>query len=158
MKIIFFITVFFSSCSTHSGKFKHIELVIEDAKSYKYDFKRETYTIFFIDKPPIEIKFKLSDEERIGINEKYYELHLDRFSEKISIEGNCNIMPQIYTTVSIIRDSAVQEIRIETGCNDFSIFKKGKAKDINNFLKYIFEILNSKTEIKNAPKSNIHYM
>lgn len=157
-KSVFIIMIIFSSCSTHSGKFRHIELVIEHEKSYKYDLQKELYTVHYIDKPSREIKFKLSDEEKKSISVKYYELNLNQLSEDIIIKSNCNIIPEIYTTLFIKRNNNTQEIKIETGCNDFNIFNKGKANRVKIFLNYVYEILNSKPDIKNTPKSNIPYM
>ncbi|HEV8084482.1 MAG TPA: hypothetical protein VGP55_14845 [Chitinophagaceae bacterium] len=157
-KFIFILIFFFSSCKFYKLKHTNIELIIQDAGSYRYDFKKEIYTVFSIDKSPIEIKFELSNEEKKGINEKYYELHLNKLPAKVSIEGDCMISPAFFTTLYIKRDSSMQEIQIESGCRDYNLFNRGKAERINNFLKYIYKIVKVKPEIKNSPKSNIHYM
>ncbi len=159
MKYLFLpIVILFLSCAHHTKNNINIELKMEIGNSYKYDILKELYVIYYINKPPTEIKFKLSDMEKKSINKKYYELNLDKLPEKLTIENNCNIMPKVFNVLNIKRDQLMQQIRIDRSCNDYSLFKKGKAKRINDFIDFIKNILNSKPEIKNAPKSNIHYL
>ncbi len=159
MKVsVFILIILFSSCSKHSYDRTKINLVIEEANSYKYDFNKEIFTTFYIDKPAADIKFKLSQREKEKITKRYYELDLDKLPKKITIEGSCNTMPLIFTVLHIQTKDSVQEISIDGGCKEFNFFNKHRAKRINSFLKYILEILNSRPQIKNSPKSNIPYM
>ena len=153
--LILFILI--SSCNSDYNPHKKVGLIIQDADSYKCDFEKEIYTIYYIDKLPLEVKFKLSNNEKKSINEKYYEMKLYDIKEKI-INDNCMWSPKIYTTLDFKSENTHQEIRIERGCKDFNFNNKINAQKINDFLNYIDEILKAKAEIKNAPKSNVPYM
>ena len=157
-KFIFIIVICFSCSSNYKMKDANFELVIEVTKSYKYDFINGIYTIFYIDKSPEEIKFQLSEDEKNSIQEKYYELNLNKLPNDINIDGTCMNMPKLYTVIQIKTTNTLQKIQIEMGCDKFNILKTGRAKRINNFINYVYQILNSRPEIKNSPKSNVDYI
>lgn len=158
-KFIVIIAVCSSCASNYAVHDTNFELVIEVPNSYKYDLKNNIFTIFYVDKSPEEVKFQLSKEEKNSLQEKYYEFRLNKLAENIDIEGTCMIMPLLYTNIIIKRDNnIIQKIKIDRGCTKFNIFNSGKAERVNNFINYVFKILNSKPEIKNSPKSNIKYL
>ena len=157
-KLLVIIAISFSCNSNRISTEINFELIIENAKSYKIDFIQGVYTVYFINKPPEEIKFLLSGDEKNGIQEKYYELSLNKLPSEIKIPGTCMIMPQIYTTVYIKNENTLQKIQIENGCDEFSFFESRKAKRIKTFINYIYQILNLRPEIKNSPKSDVEYI
>ena len=150
--------LFISSCSFFSEKNINIDLTIKDGESYKYDLKNGIYTIYYMDKPPVEIKFKLTDNEKEMINNKYYEYQLDDLPLKIIITGNYAREPTIYTSLHIQRKNVIQDLKIEEGCSEFNMFIQNKARKVNHFIEFVYIILNSKMEIKNSKKSNILYL
>ena len=149
---------------TDRAKDKNLEIIIEYAQSYKYDLTRSVYTVFYLDKPTTEIKFSLSNEEKNKIIEKYYDLRIHKISGidkemgTIYIQDRCWIMPKLYTILHVKAKNRLQDIQIDESCDDFHWRNSNRAKRINKFLQLIDEILQSKPEIKNAPKSDIGYM
>lgn len=88
------------SCNTWEGKDRNIEIVIKDAQSYVYDLKRGIYIVDPLG-PSIVIKFKLSNDEKEAIIDKYFELGIDKINDtvdkvtgNINIEDRCGIMPK----------------------------------------------------------------
>ena len=141
-----------------------MEILIEYAHSYKYDLKKEILTVTNISKPSVEIPFKLSKEERAGIVGKYYKLSIDNIIDidkemgKIYIEDECKLMPKLYTVLHIKSQYHFQQIQIDTDCDNFYFSNYKKAARVKKFIKYVYEILNSKEEIKHAPKSDMIYL
>lgn len=139
-------------------------MVIEYAQSNKVDLAKGIYTVFFMGKLPLEIKFKLSAAERAQIIDKYYSLSIDKLNEIDQITGNvyiedkCMIMPKTYTYLTAKRDSITQQIQIDEGCDDYSPDKSDIAKKVKAFLRYVDTIIQSKPEVKNAPHSDIIYI
>lgn len=165
MKGLFFIcVVILLSCSSQRAKDTNIEIIINDDQSYKYDLKNGIYTIFYMSKPPSEIKFTSSKEEKNKIIDSYYTLKIDEITDidkitgNIYIEDNCTTMPKSFTRLHIKTNYLLQEIQIDEDCNDFYLSNYIRANRIKRFLRIIRNILQSKPQIKNAPESDIWYM
>ena len=144
----------------HSAKDRDpdIKIVIMEDGSCEYDLAKGIYTVFFMDKSPVEIVFKLSDVEKKEIVNSYYNLDIDKINEETNLEANCMFDPQFHTTLQVKTKTKSQNIRINESCNDFASADMDKAEAVQKFLKAIMKILNSKAEIINAPKSGVKYM
>jgi len=143
-------------CSPKKPIDNNISIIINNAQSYKWDLKKQTYTIFFVSKPPLEVKFSLSQSEKKTIISKYYELNLNNLGEKVEFNDECLSMPKLFTTLSIYAQSWSQQITIDESCNDFQDSKN--AKNVKAFLEFVKGIIASKPEIKKLPRSDIMYL
>ena len=77
------IFIFFGdSCSLTQKKDYGVEITIEYGNSYKIDIKNKKYTVFYMDKKPIEMQIVLSEKEEKMIIENYYENNLISVSLK----------------------------------------------------------------------------
>jgi hypothetical protein len=159
MKIELFIIILLSSCNTSREGIQdsEISIRIKQSMSYEIDLKHKTYTVFFQTRPPLSLNFDLTQDEENGIKEKYFSLELDKISKNVRIEGHCNFYPQLFTSLSIESQSFSQEITISNNCNKFSFSDSSNARRINEFIRYIFNTLHKKTEIKNSPESDVSY-
>lgn len=152
------------SCSSNEIIEKITKLEIEDAHSYKYDLDKCIYTVFYMDKQPLEIPFSLTAVEKEQILRAYNELKISELNEKnaitnnILIEDNCMTMPKLFTTLNISANGISRQIQIDEECKSYSFNNLWKAKRVKEFLSVIWKILKSKSEIKNAPKSDVIYM
>ena len=135
----------------------NIEIVITFAQSYKYDLTRGTFTIFNF-QGDTTIHFRLSEQEKRQIVQKYYSLGLDDFNGKQNIEDNCLVLPKLFTTLYIKSKKKEQEIIIDEDCEDYKGFVTSKGKNVAAFLKFIDRILKAKPELKDAPTSDIMYL
>ena len=162
-RLPFFLVLIFLGC-TSNNKDKNLEIIIEDAQSYKYDLKGEVYTIFYTDKGFSEIKFDLSKEEENKIAEEYYDLRINKIAgddkrfENIYIEDDCMTMPKLFTKIHVKTKNKLQEIKIDESCNNFKLSNYNEAERIKKFIRFVKQIVKSKPQIKNAPESNIMYM
>lgn len=141
---------------------ENIQVIIQHAQSYKVDVMNGIYSVFFISKPTLELKFELSIEEKRQIVEKFYSLDLPNLlpdkAEVLHIEDECFIMPKIYTYLSVNGDSLTRQFEIDTSCDDFDQLNADKARRIKSFLEYVSKIIYAKPEVKNAPESDIFYL
>ncbi len=165
MKLLLFLVLLnITSCSEKNLKYDNIDLIIEESQSYEYDLKKEMVTIFYMSKPKLEIKFQLSEKEKESITQSYYDLKIhkikkiDNESGNIYIKDECEIMPKMYTIIKIKTAYTFQEIKIDESCDDFYLSNFNEAKRIKKFTKFVMSILQSKSEIKKAPKSDIMYL
>lgn len=159
MKSLFCVcAIILLSCSKTKTKHANIEIIIKSSKSYQFDLKKEVFTVFYLSKPPTQIKFHLTNEEKSKIIDKYYSLDLDKIPGKIKIEDECMYMPKLYTILKVNTKNASQEIEIDSECDDFYFSNFQKANRVKKFLKFVGSILQSKPEIKNAPISDILYL
>ena len=149
-------------CKNEDGKYKELTIIVSFAQSYKVDFGRQIYTVYYFRKKPTEIRFRLSEQEKIRIAELYYELKINELSstdkELGVIEDNCLVMPKLYTTVEIKTKSETKSFKIDKGCNEHPSLKVKEAERAMKFLDALDKILKSKTEIKRAPKTDIWYL
>jgi hypothetical protein len=153
-----------SYCSAHPNRNKDIEVVIAIAESYKYDLKSKTYTVFNFNKPNYVIEFHLSDKEIQEITELYYELSLykirsiDKETGNSYIKDECTDMPKTFTKLFIKTDTASQEIQIDAACNNFYLSNFREARKVKKFIRFVRRIVDSKSEVRNAPMSDIWYI
>jgi len=165
-RIIYFIVVLVILTACHSEKIrdKSINIVINDAQSYKYDLINGVYTVYFMDRPDTAISFHLSPDEATKIVDAYYDLEIDNIkrvdkeSGTILIKDNCMTMPKPFTILHVRSKIKLQDIQIDEGCDDFSFGNIKSGKSVKQFLDFIWTILKSKPEIKNAPHSNVMYI
>lgn len=147
------------SCSTkEQNRNRNIEIIIQDAASYKYNLKKEVATVFFQSRTPSEIKFQLTDEERNNIIESYYSLGIADLEDSTNIQDRCLDMPTFNTIIYINSTSRNQRLIIEQDCNKISMSDILKARRIKKFLKIVYKILGSKPELKTLPNSDIIYI
>lgn len=160
--IIFGFLFFTFSCSSY--KTKPLKIIIKSDLSYKYDLSNETYTVFYTNKPPQEIRFHLSDLEKKEIYEKYYSLRLDKIkktglvNDDILVKDKCEEMPKNKTVLHVQSREKNQEIKIDLSCNSFYLSNFIEADRIKTFIVFTLDIIRSKPQIKEAPSSDIMYM
>lgn len=148
----------FIGCSTKGPIDPSIEIQLEFPGSYKYDVKNEIYTVYFMEKPPLEVKFHLSDDEVNRIINKYYDLGINKLSQDLLIRDNCLTMPKVLTALRVKTKKQVQRIQIDEDCDDFKFSNSGKANRVKTFMKFIRDIIGAKPEVQKAPKSDFIYM
>jgi len=143
---------------------KNLQVVIKNALSTKVDLMKGIYTVFFIGKPPLEVKFELTPAEKEQVINKYYSLALYELKEvdpqwkTIYIEDECMIMPKTYTYLTVEWDNVTQQIQIDEACDDYSQGKSDRAQRVKAFLHFVNEIIKAKPEVKTAPESDIFYI
>jgi hypothetical protein len=154
-----FICVLTVSCSTvNNRQVTGLRITIRESQSYKIDLMANVYTVYFNEKPPVNIPFVLSIEELEKIKKEYNSIGLPRRSRRYELVDKCNIMPKLYTFIEIESDTFKQEVRINETCENFRFDHSKKAARVRKFLASIRAMLHSKPEIKNAPVSDIAYM
>ena len=70
---------------------KNLRVVIKNGLSDKVDLMKGVYTVFFIGKPPVEVKFELTSAEKAQIINKYYFLALYELKEVNALSKNCSL-------------------------------------------------------------------
>jgi hypothetical protein len=149
--------LFLQSCSYHQRNQKGIEIVIEIVQSYKIDLKAEIYTVYFLTKEPLEIKFQLTEEERREIIDLFDSLKYNRKVDWEYIGDSCWDAPKLYTIVSIKPEEKIHKVYIDIGCGAYYHNDEQMAIQYKRLILLIRKILKSKKEIKEAPKSDIGY-
>lgn len=163
MKKIIIIICVLNCCTMNNIEHQNIDIIIEYAQSYKYDLKNEVFTVRFMNKSPLDIKFYLNKSERQRIIDKYYALNINQIKKidartgNIYIEDNCMIMPKFFTMLNINGKGIRQVIQIDTGCDEYNL-GANEAKRIKKFIKFTLDIIQAKPEIKKAPSSDVIYM
>ena len=136
---------------------EEVEIVIEVAQSFTYDLKKEIYTVYSIERNPVEVKFSLSDQEREAIFKKYQVLNFNRDSKEINVSDDCFDMPKLYTIVWIKSKSGYQKLKIDRGCSRYNGSYAQQANQLREFITLVTGIIRSKPEVRNALKSDILY-
>lgn len=147
--------IFFSCKSKPQFSFSEININIKYSSLYEYDLQNEFYTVYFLSKPPYKVKFSLTEIEKKQIVNDYYLYKINEIDTACVFDDECHIMPKLFTSLNIKSPYHLQKIEIDMSCNNFSFFKKDKAKKVRKFILSIQKILMSKSEIKNGPKSDI---
>ena len=142
---------------TVKEKIQITEITIESAQSYKYDLKNEIYTVYFFSKEPVEVKFSLSKEEKEEVFEKCHSLELNSDTEEINFDGNCVNSPTLYETLLIRSAESSQKIKISANCDYSNTPYSYKVGRVMEFIKLVTDLVESKPEVKAAPKSDIIY-
>lgn len=163
---LFFLTTLISSliaCSNESTRDRNLNIVISDYDAYQFDLTKMKLTIFNDSKPSQIVKFNLSTKEKNEIIKSYYKFGLNEMNEinqltgTTLVEDECFIAPKFTTTIAVKSGEINQKIEIDRNCDNFYISNFHRAKRVKAFLKVVDEILNSKPEIKNAPRTDKIY-
>ncbi|HEX9509572.1 MAG TPA: hypothetical protein VF939_03760 [Puia sp.] len=157
--IPFLIMIAFCAACAGKREFdKNVAIEIKFAQTSKTDLKKDTYTLFYLSKPPLEIKLGLTEAERNRIVDAWYSLELDRLSGQTTVWDNCHSMPKIFTVIRASTATHSQEITIDAHCEDFFFFNAKKAERVKKFLKLVRDIILSRPAVRDAPKSDVFYM
>lgn len=147
------------SCSTKpKAGDRNIQIVLQDAQSYRYVLGKGVLTVYYLSKPPTEIPFPLSPKEKEEIIDTYYNLELDRLQDLTRLEDECLDMPELATTIHVQWAGRTQKIVIEEDCNSFSAKDTRKATRVKEFLKTVRRILSTKPQFKTPSPSDIFYI
>jgi hypothetical protein len=155
-KFVLIFLVFLSFCSPAKRSDEDLDVVIDASESYKFDLKKATYTVYFMSKSPVEVKFSLSKNEKEEISRKYRSLGINNLPPELTVTSNCVNSPTLFTIVIISSKSLNQKIRIPLGCD--YIDEQQRGNQIREFIITVTNIVKSKPEVKDAPKSDIVYM
>ncbi|HEY6502412.1 MAG TPA: hypothetical protein VIZ28_00430 [Chitinophagaceae bacterium] len=142
---------------TGERKVQIMGITIESAWSYKYDLDSGIYTVYFMSKEPVEVKFYLSKEEKEEVFKKCHSLKLNNNTKEINFDGNCPNLPTLYQTLLIRSAESSQKIKVSSSC-DYSNTPDGhKAGQVMEFINWVTDLVGSKPEVKAAPESDIIY-
>jgi hypothetical protein len=147
-----------AGCAGERDIDKNVAIEIKFAQTWKADLKKDTYTLFYLSRPPLEIKLGLTEAEKSSIVDAWYSLELDRLSGQTMVDDNCHSMPKLQTVIRTSTATHSQEITIDTHCEDFFFFDSGKAGRVKKFIKLVRGIIFSRPAVRDAPESDVFYM
>jgi hypothetical protein len=158
---VLFFFLLFASCSTNlNSRDLDLQVIINYARSYKYDLNAQTYTVSRVSKPDTVIHFSLSKGEIDRIISKYNDLGLASFQNQLNIVDSCfglTASQQLSATIKATNKTSVQVITIQEGCEKFAPVIAENGKKIISLLQFMRKIIDNKQEIIKAPKSDIQY-
>ncbi|MFT4092080.1 MAG: hypothetical protein QM640_00480 [Niabella sp.] len=139
----------------------NLGIIIQNASSTQIDLIENVYTVYMWGLSDstkqgknIVIPFSLTSEEDKRIRKKFYALKLNELPDSIVINDKVEMFPYVPTTITIHTNNCKKIIEFEYGKD----YDDKNGYKIRQFLDLINEIIFSKPEIKNAPKSDVHYM
>jgi len=150
--------LFISCHSANPIENERLNIVIKYGQSYKIDLPNKVYEVYYLSKPPSIVKFNLTDYENNLITGKYYSLRINRLSKITDLKNNCNDMPKVFTEVEVKSIRKDQVIKIEETCEKYDLLNRSKANRVREFVQFIRDIIESKTELNQKPVSDIPYI
>src|SRR5258705_13203666 len=115
MKATLIIGFFLCSCKLSTPRDQDIVVVISVANNLTIDLSTDTYTIYFLSKPPLLVKFSLTSEDKERIRKTYFSLHLNEMA-RLVMPGGCKRDPQILTTITVKSQLIDQTVKIDESC------------------------------------------
>jgi hypothetical protein len=119
------------------------------------DLEKEIYTVNFLSREPLSIKFHLNQTERERISEQYNKIGITPKSETIEILNDCVSTPHIFTLVTITDPGFEKKIRIYEDCGSYEKDQIELAKSVNKFINLVYETVRKQPELKDVPNSDI---
>lgn len=134
-------------------------IVIKNDRSSVIDLFEGRYTVYHREGKISSNRFKIEDCEVEKIKKAYYENGMGQMRDTLTVTSSDIIMMPFNTTTYTITysDGRKQEITVEEDSKTNPLHLKKYIK-IRNFINQINQVIDSKNEIKNAPKSDILYM
>lgn len=134
-------------------------IVIKNDRSNIIDLFEGKYTVYHREGKIYSYSFKIEDYEIEKVKKAYHENGLGQMADTLTVTSSNIIMMPFNTTTYIITYSngRKQEIIVEEDSTTNPLLLK-KYVRIRNFINEINRVIDSKDEIKNAPKSDILYM
>jgi hypothetical protein len=159
-RLIFFAAIIVSctGCMDKQVDDRSIAIEVAFAQTWKVNLKKDTFTMFYMSRPPLVISLGLTEVERNRIIDAWYQFHLDRIEGKTTLKDNCNSMPKLFTIIKATTTSTSQEISIDEHCGDPGFFDSGREKRMKKFLRLVKDIVFSRPAVRDAPKSDVFYM
>ena len=135
-----------------------LDFVIELQISEKIDLKKRVFITYYNNKPPVEIRFDLTDNEKKKINKQFNVIKSYITQEKLFIDDSCIGSPKLYTIITIGSGNKEKKLFVHTACEKYPDHTDmEKISRIKNFVSLIYEIVNSKPGVKDVPDSDIFY-
>ena len=159
-KLILFVAIaaYCAGCRGKPEVDRNIAIEVAFAQTWKVNLKKDTFTMFYLSRPPLAIPLGLTGEERSHITDAWYSLKLDRIEGMTTLKDNCNRMPKLFTVIKATTAHTSQEISIDENCEDPGFFDSGREKRLKKFLRLVKDIVFSRAAVKNAPESDVFYM
>jgi hypothetical protein len=158
MRILLLVFVMASCWTPVIGDITQLRIKIRIGESIEYDFGNNTYSVFFLSKEPVIVKFSLSDKERECILISFHRLGINNIDHDIAYVDKCDIHPKIFTTLKVF-NKREHEIKINPDCENFEkVSSAVSARRVVEFLEIVEKIMQSKQEIIQAPLSDILYI
>ena len=133
------------------------DLSIEFSKIRKCDFCEGVYCIYS-DGAFVSIPFNLSKRDKKKLYKNYYRLGLQKLEKDKFYDDSCIYQPKSYNTLRFNIKGKSQVIKIDPNCDRFDDKDRFSAKNVQKYIAILKEIMQSKKEIRDAPKSNIIIM
>ena len=155
-KLIFIIPLLFISCV----KKEISSIIIQNDQSSELNLFKGKFVVHFMEKEDANYKFSISEDEIIVIKKTYDNLNINNYDKELLITDNSQqiIMPSSYTIYNInFSDGSNQIFKVNTGLKKNPL-KRLEYKQLYKFIDQINDIIKSKKEIYNSPKSDLRYM
>jgi len=137
---------------------KTLQIVVKYEQSYEVDLSRGIYIVYYFNKSPTTIKFRLKKNEYDNLQKVFYDLMLHKLPDSLDLVDDCHVMPKLFTYIDVQTELRHQKFKINEECSRFHILDQGKANRILKFIKHFRELIEQIPEIRTAPKSDIHYI
>lgn len=155
-KLIFIIPLLFTSCVKKDIS----SIIIQNDQSSELNLFKGKYLVHFMEKEDANLKFSISEDEIIVIKKTYHNLNINNYEKELLITDNSQqiIMPSSYTIYNInFSDGSNQIFKINTDLKKNPLERR-QYKQLYKFINKINDIIKTKKEIYNAPKSDLRYM
>ncbi|MFN8290804.1 MAG: hypothetical protein U0U70_11140 [Chitinophagaceae bacterium] len=128
---------------------------IKQGNSYEIDFTKGIYTVFFDTKPPLQIKFIITDSEKAVLQKKMDLLDFKKRESGFLISDSCyDKYPKIYTLLNFTTRGISRSIQIDLACTKYSIDNVNFANQVKEILLSAKKSVHSENEI---PESDVTY-
>lgn len=158
MKIILYIALIllsaFNASSQSKYSIKEFNLSIQFSQVRKFDLYNGICYLYKSHHDFIKINFKLSRREKRTICNQYYSLGLDSLKNEKEYIDSCFYVPKNHTTLNFKIENKNKMIKIDKNCDNFNQSDSSSARQVQKYILIVEKILQSKKEIRNAPKGN----
>ena len=159
MKKLFLIMAFIQliiSCNNNNNKITSI--VVENDRSNSIDLLRGIYRVNFINHKQKKFNIKFSAEKIKKLIDVYYDNEIANMRDTIQVVDSTLLIMPVTTTTFIIQFESRREQRIIIQEDSrYTPLNNKKFSKLKEFIEGAQDIIESNTEIKNNPKSDIHY-
>ena len=121
MRVVTLLLILFVVCQCKNDveNYAPVDAKIKIGESYEIDVKAKIYTVFFLEKPPLKVKFQLTVEEEREIYKYYSNIDFAGLAFEEPLPDNCNMFPKIYTQLIFHRANRDQKVVIDIDCDKF---------------------------------------
>ncbi|WP_144264021.1 hypothetical protein [Filimonas lacunae] len=143
------------SCGDIMDRDKNMQIIIKYGHKARFDFKQDTYTVYYQNGDAKEVPLQLNQDERNDLVNKYYEQKLSKMDSVTVFEDTCGGLATHPIEVFFTTHKRKHQVTIGDSCDVFKAPGDVQGYRMHKYLWVIMSMLEDRRIVRELPPSDI---